>query len=226
MSESPDRLERWTDATTRLLGILGIAFIVIYSVLVIPRDHPIPVTAVLLLLLVLIWVAFLVDIIVRIALAPRGGRLHYIAHHLIDVVAVVVPAFRALYAVRLVQFFGHRRDGTTLRANLGVAAAVYAIVFVYFIALSTLFIERDAPHATITTFGEAVWWAVVTIATVGYGDVFPVTILGRFYATLLMAGGIVIVGTVSAIVISAIGERLGFAHLGAPRHEPEEQKPS
>jgi voltage-gated potassium channel len=195
-------------------------------VLVIPRGHPLWLTAVLVLLLLLVWLAFLVDIVVRIVLAPRGGRLHYISHHVIDLVAVIVPAFRALYAVRLVQFFGHRRDGTTLRANLGVAAAVYAIVFVYFIALSTLFVERDAPNATINSFGEAVWWAMVTIATVGYGDVYPVTILGRVYATLLMAGGIVIVGTVSAIVISAIGERLGFAHLGAPRHEPEEEKPS
>lgn len=207
------------------LGILGIGFIVVYSLLVIPRGHPLWLYTLLVLFLALVWLVFLIDIVVRIILAPRGGRVRYIAQHLIDVVAVLVPAFRALYAVRLIQFAGHHRDGTTVRVNLGVVAAVYAIVFVYFISLSTLLVERDAPHATITSFGEAVWWAVVTIATVGYGDVYPVTILGRVYATLLMAGGIVIVGTVSAIVISAIGERLGFAHLGATRREPEAANP-
>lgn len=226
MTTMADRLERWTDATTRPLGILGMAFIVVYSVLVIPRGHPPWLFAILVILLVLTWLVFLIDIVVRIALAPRGERVRYVAQHLMEVVAVVVPAFRALYAVRLIQGIGHHRDGTSVRVNLGVSAAVYAVVFVYFIALTTLWVERDAPHATITSFGDALWWAVVTIATVGYGDVFPVTIIGRISATLLMAGGIIIVGTVSAIVISAIGERLGYAHLGAPRTLPRKDDPS
>ena len=85
----------------------------------------------------------------------------------------------------------------------------------FFLALATLEAERDAPGANITTFGDAIWWALVTIATVGYGDMYPVTALGRFYAVLLMAGGVAIVGTASATIISYLNERVaGLRHTG------------
>lgn len=216
------RLERYTDRTRNPLGFVGLLFIVLYSVLVLVHPmHP-AAQAVVVLALFVIWVMFLVDIIIRIVLAGRGERIRYVAHHLVDLVAVVVPAFRALFSVRLM-LDKRRTDPAAQRVNIGVAAVLYAIVFVYFIALTTLFAEREAHGATITNFGDAMWWAVVTISTVGYGDVYPVTALGRVYATLLMAGGLVIVGTVSAIVISSIGERLGFAHTRITRAEAEHE---
>ena len=89
----------------------------------------------------------------------------------------------------------------------------------FFLALATLQAERDAPGANIVTFGDAIWWAIVTIATVGYGDLYPVTPLGRFYAVLLMAGGIAIVGTASATIISYLNERVaGLRHRATGRH--------
>ena len=82
--------------------------------------------------------------------------------------------------------------------------------------------ERDAPGATITTFGDAIWWAIVTVATVGYGDTYPVTFGGRAYAVLLMIGGIAIVGTSSAVVISYLGDRMADA---APRRRGRRRMP-
>jgi voltage-gated potassium channel len=104
-----------------------------------------------------------------------------------------------------------RRTGNAVRTNILIYAASYAVVFVYFISLATLNVERDAPGANITTFGDAIWWAIVTVATVGYGDEYPVTPAGRFYAVFLMAGGIAILGTASATIISLINERIGSA---------------
>ncbi|MEN9620139.1 MAG: hypothetical protein RL499_332, partial [Actinomycetota bacterium] len=80
--------------------------------------------------------------------------------------------------------------------------------------LAMLQAERNAPDATITTFGDALWWALVTITTVGYGDTYPVTGVGRFLAVLLMAGGLVIIGTASAIVVSYITERINGQRSG------------
>lgn len=67
-------------------------------------------------------------------------------------------------------------------------------------AISVLDIEQDAPDATIRTFGDALWWAITTITTVGYGDLYPVTFAGRVIATALMAVGIGVVGAITAAV--------------------------
>src|SRR5580765_2651092 len=86
-----------------------------------------------------------------------------------------------------------------------LAAAAFSIIFVG--AFGVFLAERGHPGANITQYGDAVWWAVVTVATVGYGDYYPVTAVGRIIAIGLMAGGVAIVGTVTATVSSWVIEK-------------------
>jgi voltage-gated potassium channel len=65
-------------------------------------------------------------------------------------------------------------------------------------ALAVLDAERHVHGSNITTFGNALWWAIVTVTTVGYGDHFPVSIEGRFIAAGLMIGGVALIGVVTA----------------------------
>jgi voltage-gated potassium channel len=172
-------------------------------------------------MLLVSWVVFIADVLVRILLTPTGQRWSFVWRHPIDVLSALIPLFRALRVLELLRQvpFLQRRTGAAVRTNIVVFALSYAIVFVYFIALATLNAERNAPEATITSLGEAIWWAIVTIATVGYGDTYPVTIPGRIYAVLLMGGGVAIVGTASATIISLINERVtsvGHRHRGVP----------
>jgi voltage-gated potassium channel len=170
-----------------------------------------------LLILILTWVIFVVDVIIRISLTPRGRRWHYAWHHPFEVLSAILPVFRALRVVGLLQNLPvlKRHTPTAVRAQFITLALAYAFAWVFFLALATLDAERSAPGANITTFGDAIWWALVTIATVGYGDTYPVTALGRFYAVLLMAGGVAIVGTASATIISFLNERVaGLRHQG------------
>lgn len=206
----------WERRTATPLVALGILFIVAYSVIVLAPDAPPPVQPFLFALLVLTWGVFIVDVVVRVALTPARGRWSFVWRHPVDVLSAFVPLFRALRVVGLLREVPYlrRRSGAAVRTNIVLFALSYAMMFVYFIALATLAAERDAPGATITSFGEAVWWAVVTIATVGYGDTYPITIPGRIYAVLLMAGGVAIVGTASATIISLINERVGRAQRG------------
>jgi voltage-gated potassium channel len=68
--------------------------------------------------------------------------------------------------------------------------------------------ERDAPDASITSFGEALWWTITTISTVGYGDRYPVTFEGRLIAASLMVAGIALLGVVTASIAAWFVETL------------------
>ena len=68
-------------------------------------------------------------------------------------------------------------------------------------ALGLYFVEEQAPGSKVTNLGDAFWWAIVTVTTVGYGDIYPVTAEGKIIASILMVVGIGILG----VLISTLG---------------------
>ncbi len=64
--------------------------------------------------------------------------------------------------------------------------------------------ESTSPNGNITTGGDAIWWGIVTITTVGYGDFYPVTMLGRLTAIFVMFAGIGIIGALASILASLL----------------------
>ncbi|WFB08577.1 potassium channel family protein [Streptomyces sp. LX-29] len=81
--------------------------------------------------------------------------------------------------------------------------------------------EENAPDASITSFPRAVWWAIETATTVGYGDLYPVTALGRVIATVVMLAGITTFSVVTAAVATWFVGRAAhdMHHLGATLHD-------
>jgi voltage-gated potassium channel len=77
---------------------------------------------------------------------------------------------------------------------------VVALLLIFLISGIVLYAENGAPNANIKTYPEAVWWAFVTITTVGYGDYYPVTTLGRTGAVILMFFGLGIIGVLSSFL--------------------------
>lgn len=117
----------------------------------------------------------------------------------------LIRLFRILRAFRstkhLVQHIFRRRTKGTL-----TAATVIAILMIIFSSIAILQVETDS-NSNIKTAEDAIWWAYVTITTVGYGDKFPVTIEGRLIATMLMTVGVGLFGTFTAYLASwFIGE--------------------
>jgi voltage-gated potassium channel len=92
------------------------------------------------------------------------------------------------------------------RVAIYVAGTVTLIGFVA--ALAVLEAERFAPGASIIAFGDAIWWTLTTISTVGYGDRYPVTLEGRLVAASLMVAGIALLGVVTAGIASWFVETL------------------
>lgn len=207
----------WERRTGTPLAVLGLLFLAAYSVYVLVPGAPAGVSVVIAVIALVTWAAFFIDMVVRVALTPAGRRLRYLFAHPVEVLSIFVPVFRALRVVGLLRFVPLLRggSGSAVRGSVIAHALLYAVIYIYVIALATLQVERDAPEATITSFGDAIWWAFVTIATVGYGDTYPVTSTGRVLAIMLMAGGIVIVGTTSAIVVSYIAERISAVRAAA-----------
>ena len=71
-------------------------------------------------------------------------------------------------------------------------------------SIAVLQFESRSPNANIQTGGDALWWAVVTITTVGYGDFFPVTALGRLTGFVVMLAGVGIIGALASILASLL----------------------
>jgi voltage-gated potassium channel len=168
-----------------------------------------------------IWVAFAVDYATRVYLAD--DRRVYVRRHVVDVAMLVLPVLRPLRALRVLLALNTvNRSGTKTfrgRAAIYIAGAVPLLVFVA--ALAMLDTERSQSDANITSFGDAMWWAMSTMTTVGYGDRFPVTSQGRLIAVGLMIAGIALLGVVTAALASWFVERLGHVEAAERRTQSE-----
>lgn len=189
---SRTRYDRWVAATTRPLDILGLLFLLDFLAGRLVPDGPSWWLPSLTVISVLVWVAFVIDYSVRLILSPH--RWEFIRAHPLDLLMVLLPMLRVLRAILLV-----RRSFKNLSTER-IAGSLLAIVGVIVASGAVLefAVERNAPGANITTLGLAFWWAIVTTTTVGYGDTYPVTPVGRVIASVIMLVGIGLIGTVSA----------------------------
>jgi len=125
----------------------------------------------------------------------RLGHVRYALSHPIALASVVFPPVRLIFSLRLVRsMFRRGHLERFLIAALVLVLNGAAIVYLY---------ERHAPGSDIHTLGESVWWALVTVTTVGYGDYTPVTVPGRITACLIMGIGLVTLAVITAQVASS-----------------------
>ncbi len=196
-------LSAWERRSEWPLTAIALAFLAVYAWEVIADLHGAE-RAGTELAMNAMWAVFIVDYLVRLALAPQRGR--WFVRHLFDLAVVALPVLRPLRLVRLIALIGvlHRGAGMALRGRITAYTAGGVTLLVLVSSLAVLDAERGAPGTPIRTYGEAVWWALATITTVGYGDLAPVTAVGRWAAVLLMIGGVALAGVVTATLASWI----------------------
>lgn len=168
------------------------------------------VTRLLLLIDDAICIVFLYDFTFRFFKAP--SKIHFMKWGWIDLISSLPTLnilrygrlirlfrlFRILRAFRSVKYltahiFKTRKQGTFK------TVALIAVLMVVFGSIAILQVEKD-PESNIKTAEDAIWWAFVTITTVGYGDKYPITTEGRIIAGFLMITGVGLFGTFTGFI--------------------------
>ncbi|MGE4405988.1 ion transporter [Pseudomonas sp.] len=108
----------------------------------------------------------------------------------------ILRVLRAIKSLQLIWriLFRNRAEGIV------ASAATATMLLVAFGAITMLLVEAPNPESSINTPEEALWWAFVTVTTVGYGDFYPVTSLGRIVAVMLMVSGVGLFGSFAAYI--------------------------
>lgn len=200
------RLERWERKVEWPLTALAVVFLVVYAWQVFD-DHgtmhfPLEIA------LWLIWAVFAVEFATRLTLAQNKWK--FLRTHVFDLAAVILPMVRQLRVLRLITVVTllNKKFQHKIRQRVGIYVAGVTIIVGFCASLAVLDAERHAENASITTFGDALWWTLTTMSTVGYGDRYPVTGEGRLVAGLLMVGGIALLGVITGTIASWLVEKL------------------
>jgi voltage-gated potassium channel len=190
-----------------LMSVLAIAYLALgFLIDEAPGDKPEIETAELVLTVV-----FLAEFGARIVAAR--SRAAYFRGHWIDVIALAPPirgarVLRLLRLLRLVRAFaGIYRAATHvggLARHKGFAWLVLCWLGVMVVCSAWLYIAEHGLNKAVENPFDALWWGVVTLTTVGYGDVIPQTPEGRLAAMCLMLLGISLFGALTATVTSYI----------------------
>jgi voltage-gated potassium channel len=158
---------------------------------------------------------------------PARARLKYALspEGLVDLIAVlpfwfgfILPAdLRVLQVLRIVRFFKIARYSPAMRSLLDVLYSERRTLFgCLIISLGTALVAAALMHLAegkvqpdkLGTIPEALWWSIVTIGTIGYGDVVPVTVIGKFIATATIFFGLVLMALPVGIIATAFADQV------------------
>jgi voltage-gated potassium channel len=193
-------VQRWERFSTIPLAVLALIYLALYAfeVLAHPAStiHNDVVDA-----SDAIWILFIIDFVARFVM--HDNKATFLRRNVIEMVGLALPMFRAFRMFRVIIAIGFlSRVTQSLQARIGIYLGLIIPLLVFTCALGVYDAEHSAPGANITNFGDAVWWALVTIATVGYGDYSPITFEGRVIAVLLMFSGIAMLSLVTVTFAS------------------------
>jgi hypothetical protein len=152
---------------------------------------------------------FVLDFVYRLATARSRSGYVIRGWGWADLLSAVptLGVFRVFRVLRVTALL-RRVDRETLAAELyaGRAAATFfatmflVLVVIEFAGIAVYFVEQGKPGANIASGSDAVWWGLVTIATVGYGDRYPVSNEGRVVGTLLLFAGVALFSILTGFI--------------------------
>lgn len=164
---------------------------------------------------------FSIEYILRVYMEPRKRDFIFSFYGIIDLLAILpslflLPGFRVLRILRFLRIFRIFKatrfilavDRLTealneIRREL-LALVILSLMLVYLAACGIHYFEKEAQPEDFGTILDSMWWAVVTLTTVGYGDTFPITPGGKLFTVLVTLIGVGLVAIPSGLLASAL----------------------
>ena len=193
--------------------VLGVSILSVFNLVVvlIPRNPDIDM--IFIIMDTILTGIFVIDLARRLVVADDVRRYLGPGWGWVDVLGAfpILRIFRLIRIVRVVRvmqrlggplkafkaFFSDRASGGLLSVLL------IALLVMEFGALAVLAVERGAPGANIESAQDAIWYVLVTMSTVGYGDQYPVTDAGRIFGSLIIVVGVGVFGTLTGFLANA-----------------------
>ena len=152
----------------------------------------------------IVWAIFLLDYLVMFKLAPNKKK--FVSTHIFELILVALPFVRMLRPLRAIVFIGQAgfRSRRQLLKNIWWVVSVASLLMIIIMGAAILDIERNISNSNIKTPSDAIWWAFITITTVGYGDKYPVSNEGRLVAGFLIVFGVVMLATITGALAAWI----------------------
>jgi voltage-gated potassium channel len=192
----------WSKLSPSFLQVLGVIFLAGYAWPIINPNLSPALHSLCNWTLFVIWIFFAFDYFARLSIA-EDKRL-FVRKNLLDLAAVALPflpLLRAIRALAAVTVLSRRNRGSrSQQVTTSVVTLAFATWFVAGLAVTEA--ERQIDGSNIQGVGDGWWWAITTMATVGYGDTYPVSTQGRIVGTALMIMGVALLGTITASIAS------------------------
>ena len=169
---------------------------------------------------------FTVEYIARVYCSPRKRDYVLSFFGIIDLLAILPPylsyflpnarywvllrSFRFIRIFRIFKLFSFINEGYILMRSLQKSLNKIAVYFLFLLILVTclgtlmFMVETGQPNTQFTDLGTSVYWAIVTMTTVGYGDITPITPVGRLLSAFVMLLGYTIIAVPTGIVTATI----------------------
>jgi len=156
-------------------------------------------------------IIFMTDFLYRLFTAESKSTYFFRQMGWVDLLASIplpqlkiLRMFRIVRVYRLMKEFGAKRMIKEFVSNRGGSALLVLffmmLLILEFGGLTMLWVESQVPDANITTASDAIWYVYVTITTVGYGDQYPVSNVGRILGIIIMTVGVGLFGTITAFL--------------------------
>ncbi|PZD94963.1 ion transporter [Paenibacillus sambharensis] len=186
-----------------LYETIMILFILTYGIIIVapPDDHPYLTDAHLAVIDWIVLGILFIEFVWRFIKAEKRGK--FVLRSWWEIIALIPfdPSFRLVRLLRLIRLIALIRSTPLmwhlLRSGTILQILCFTLVVILWSSVGVFLLETGI-NDNIQSFGDAVWWSIVTTTTVGYGDISPVSNGGRIIAVFLMITGIGMIGTITA----------------------------